>query len=158
MSTISPISKETGMSKLWRYEPWLVRFILLAPALVFTSIGVRFLVDPVGTAAASGFAPASALGLTNLRSGIGGLFLGAAWITLFCLLSPRRLLGGLGFVASMMGVVLGVRLVSVVVDGTARASLPVLGAEAVFLILALAGIFLERRRRQPSSAAPSPEA
>jgi hypothetical protein len=52
----------------------------------------------------------------------------------------------------MMGVVLAVRMVSVVVDGTARASLTVLGAEGVFLILSVIGIFIEARRRRLEKA------
>jgi hypothetical protein len=147
MNTVLQRSKETVSAKAWRYEPWLIRFILLAPALVFTVVSVRFLADPAGAATASGFTPDSALGLTNVRSGIGGLFLAAACITFFCLLSPRRFLIGLGFLAILLSVILGVRLVSVVVDGTASASLPVLCAEAVFLLLAVAGIFLERQQQ-----------
>ena len=52
----------------------------------------------------------------------------------------------------MMGVVLAVRVVSVVVDGTARANLPVLCAEGVFLILSVIGIVIESRRRQLENA------
>jgi hypothetical protein len=152
MNTIPQISKTTGAAKLWRYEPWLIRFILLAPALVFAFVSVRFLTDPAGAAAAAGITLDSSLGLTNLRSGIGGLFLGSASVTVFCLLSPRRLLAGLGFVATMIGVVLGVRLVSVAADGTMGASLPVLCAEGVFLSLSVLGMFLEVRRGRLESA------
>jgi hypothetical protein len=151
MNRTLQISKETGATKLWRFEPWLIRFILLAPALVFTVISVRFITDPL-RAAASGFAADSAVGLTNLRSGIGGLFLGSACVIVFCLLSARRLLFGLGFLATMIGVVLGVRIVSVVADGTAGANLPVLGAEGVFLVLSVIGIFLETRRQRLENA------
>jgi hypothetical protein len=151
MNTTATLSKEAEMTGLGRFAPWLVRFLLLAPALVFTLVGVRFLADPVRAAADSGIAADSPLGITNLRSGIGGLFLGAACVTVFCLLSARRLLVGLGFVATMIGVVLAVRLVSVAVDGTVRASLPVLCAEGVFLLLSVLGIFIESRRRQPGN-------
>jgi hypothetical protein len=151
MSTIPQIARATGKSKWRRYELWIIRFILLVPAVVFTIVGLRFLADPAHAAAAAGITFDSALGLTNLRSGVGGLFLGAACITLFCLLSPRRFLSGLGFTATLMGVVLGVRLVSVVVDGTVQGSLPVLCAEGVCLVLSLLGIFLETRR-QPQIA------
>jgi len=139
-------SKEAEMTTLWRFAPWLVRLLLLGPALIFALVSVRFLADPVRAAAASGIALDSPLGVTNLRSGIGGLFLAAACITVFCLLSARRLLVGLSFVATMMGV-LAVRIVSVVVDDTARASLPVLCAEGAFLLLSVMGIFIESRRR-----------
>jgi preprotein translocase subunit SecD len=113
---------------------------------------LRFIADPARAAAASGIALDSSLGATNLRSGIGGLFLGSACVIVFCLLSTRRLLGGLWFVATMIGVVLAVRAASVVIDDTARASLPVLGAEAVLLALSLIGIFVESRRRRLQSA------
>jgi len=151
MNTIPQISNGTGVTKLGRYEPWLIRFMLLAPALVFSIISVQFIADPV-QAAASGIAPESSVGLTNLRSGLGGLFLGSACVTGFCLLSARRLLFGLSFVATMLGAVLGVRIVSVVADGTARASLPVLCAEGVFLILSVIGIFLEVWRQRLDNA------
>jgi hypothetical protein len=136
------------MTNKWRLAPWLLRLFLLPPALIFTVISIRFLADPAGAAGASGITFDSSVGLTNLRSGIGGLFLTAACVTWFCLFSKRRLLAGLGFVATTMGVVLAVRLVSVVIDGTVRASLPVLLAETVFLLLSLTGIFIEFRRRQ----------
>jgi hypothetical protein len=148
MSESSKLSKETEMTRLWRFAPWLVRLLLLAPALVFTLVGVRFIADPVRAAAASGIALDSPLGLTNLRSGIGGLFLGSACVTVFCLLSARRLRFGLGFVATLLGIILAVRIGSVVVDDTARASLPVLCAEGIFLSLSLLGIFIEARQRQ----------
>src|SRR5262245_59250696 len=142
VNTNPQISKETAVTKLGRYEPWLIRLMLLAPAPVFTVISVQFIADPV-QAAASGIAPESSVGLTNLRSGLGGLSVGSACVTGFCRLSARRLLFGLGFVATMLGAVLGVRIVSVVADDTARASLPVLCAVGVFLILSVLGIFLE---------------
>jgi hypothetical protein len=52
----------------------------------------------------------------------------------------------------MIGVVLGVRIVSVVADGTAGANLPVLFAEGVFLVLSVSGIFLETRRQRLENA------
>jgi hypothetical protein len=152
MNKTLQILKESGGAKLWRYEPWLIRFFLLAPALVFTVISVRFITDPLRAAAAAGFAADSSVGLTNLRSGIGGLFLGSACVILFCLLSSRRLLFGLGFVATMIGVILGVRILSVVADGTAGANLPVLFAEGVFLVLSVFGVFLETRRQRIENA------
>jgi hypothetical protein len=152
MNRTSTPSRKTGMTTRWRLAPWLIRSFLLAPALVFTLISVRFIADPVRAAAASGIALESSLGMTNLRSGIGGLFLGSACVTVFCLLSTRRLLAGLSFVATMIGVVLAVRIGSVLVDDTARANLPVLGAEGVFLILSVVGIVIESRRRRLENA------
>jgi hypothetical protein len=125
----------------------------LIPALIFLMVSMRFLTNPARAAAASGLAAQSPLGLTNLRSGIGGLFLGSACVALFCLLSMRRLLFGLSFVATMLGVVLTVRIASVLIDHTAAASTRLLVVETVFLAVSLIGVFIESRRRyreQPS--------
>jgi hypothetical protein len=86
-------SKETDMAQQWRFAPWLIRFFLLAPALLFMLISVRFIADPVRAAAASGIAPDSSLGVTNLRSGIGGLFLGSACVIGFCVPASSRRAG-----------------------------------------------------------------
>jgi hypothetical protein len=135
------------MTTPWRLVPWLNRLILLAPLVIIAVITARIITDPVRSAAEHGMTLDSPVGLTNYRSGNGGIFLAFAIFTISCLVFTRRHLTGLSFLALMMGVVLAVRGVSVVIDGTLREQLSLLVAEAVFLTLSVVGVFLELARR-----------
>jgi hypothetical protein len=150
------------MKTFWTAVPWINRLILLAPTLLFTLLAGRILADPVHSATEHGMSLDSPVGLTNYRSGNGGLFLALAFFTLSCLASTRRHLVGLSLVATLMGVILVLRAVSAAVDATAAEQVRLLVAEAVFLALCAAGIYLERVRRlrvapslvTPASAGP----
>jgi len=145
---MSHLSKETEMAKLWRFVPWLNRLILLAPLVIMTLIGVRIITDPVHSASEHGMSLDSPVGLTNYRSGNGGIFVAFAIFTFTCLLVERRHLIGLSFVALLMGIILGLRGISALADATVRQQMPLLIVEAVFLALSVLGLVLELARRR----------
>jgi hypothetical protein len=131
----------------WKLAPWLGRLIILAVALLYAMIGLRFVLDPQAALAHSGIAAAAGSGFTNTRTGFGGLPLCFALILCFCLFSQRRLQAGLGAIATVMAVVLAVRAYAVGQDGTFAQNSPLFMLEGTILIIALAGLLVETRRR-----------
>jgi hypothetical protein len=70
----------------------LVQSVVLGSAtLIFFLIGFKYILDPVSAAASSGMSLPTALGLTNMRAGVGGFSLGCALIAAACLASRERL-------------------------------------------------------------------
>lgn len=136
------------MSRFWKISPWLVRAMLAPPTLIFGLIASRYLFHPVQAATAVGISFVTPLGMTIARVGFGAFPLACSLFTLSCLLSSRRLLTGLGFVATVMGVVLVVRVFGMLADGTIEQNMHLVIAEVVFLVLMLAGVVIERGRRQ----------
>jgi hypothetical protein len=136
------------MKTVWRFVPWVNRLILLAPAFLFMLLAVRIITDPLRSATDHGMSLDSPVGLTNYRSGNGGLFIALALFTLYCLVSSRRHLVGLTLVATLMGVILVLRGASAAVDATFAEQVRLLVAEAVFLTLSALGIGLERARER----------
>ena len=143
------------MDNAWRFVPWLSRFVLFAAAVIFSLIAVKYLADPVGTAAAFKISLGSTAAVTNMRVGFGAFPLGFALVTLGCLVSARRHLTGLWFVMTIVGAVTAARLLGIVVDGPAHESLKVLRPEVVLLTLSSVGLVLEsyRRKQRPRDAA-----
>jgi hypothetical protein len=135
------------MNKFWRFAPWFTRIILLPPTFIFAMIASRYLVDPVHAGAAVGLAFTTPLALTITRVGFGAFPLGCSLFTLSCLISTRRLLTGLGFVATMIGVALVVRIFGMLADGTVRENMRLVGAEVVLLAFLTVGFFIESARR-----------
>lgn len=131
----------------WKLSPWLSRLIILAVAGLFTMVSLRFILDPLHTAAASGLTIDSAIGYTNARAGIGGFPLGFAVILLFCLFSSRRLLAALALIATIDAVILAVRLYGAAHDGTFSQSAHILIPEVAILVISLLGVLMETRRR-----------
>jgi glycerol uptake facilitator-like aquaporin len=129
-----------------KVSPWLSRLIILAAAALFTMISVKFILDPHGSAAASGLSIASPVGSTNARAGFGGFPLGFALILVFCLFSSRRLLPALTSIVVVSAVILLVRLYGAQQDGTFSQSAHLLGPEVALLVLSLLGVLIERRR------------
>jgi Domain of unknown function (DUF4345) len=141
------------MSLVWRVAPWFSRVVLLVATLVLALIGRKFITDPVGAAAASTMVLGSPLAITNMRASFGAFPLGCAIFTLTCVVLARRRITGLYFVATVIGTALAVRLYGVVTDGTLAASVPVLVAEAVLVILSVAALYLERAGASPEADA-----
>ena len=106
------------MARFWKLAPWLTRLVLLPPALIFALIASRYIAHPVQTGATIGLAFNSALAITITRVGFGAFPLGCSIFTLSCLISKRRLLTGLGFVGTIIGVALAVRIFGMLADGT----------------------------------------
>jgi len=139
---------EAIVDNRWRFVPWLSRFVLLSATVIFSAIAVKYLADPVRTAAEFKISLGSAAAVTNMRVGFGALPLGFSLITLGCLISARRRLTGLWFIVTIFGVATAARILGIVVDGPARESLMVLRPEVVLLALSSVSLVLERRRRE----------
>lgn len=145
------------MQGFWRLAPWLIRALLLAVTLLFTMIGWRYLSDPVGKAATDEITLGSIMAVSRLRVAFGAFPLGFAAILLWCLTSGQRLLHGLVALAAMIGIVTAVRVLSIVIDGSAAEAFKLLRVEAIVLSLSVIGIFVElgrrrRLRRTPAEA------
>ena len=78
----------------------------------------------------------------------GGLFLGLALVFAACIASERRLLTGLGVLATVNAVVTAVRVMGLIVDGPGPFTLQVLKPEVVLVALSSIAFFVERQRRQ----------
>ena len=144
------------MSTWLRHTIWFNRAVLGLATLLFTSIAVRGLTDPVGSSAAHGITFGSAAGITVARVGFGGFPLSFALVFLACLLSERRLLTGLAALSVTAVVVTSARLLGLAIDGPAEFTLRVLKPEVVLVVASTAAVFLERRRRQLEATPPSP--
>jgi hypothetical protein len=138
---------ERKMKKFWTFAPWLTRLILLPPTIIFALIAARYLMHPVASAAAQGIVLPPGLGVTIARVGFGGFPLGCATFLITCLLSRRRLLTGLTFVAIMVVVLLLVRVFGMTADSTVRENMKLVNAEIALTLVTAIGIFVERRRR-----------
>ncbi len=125
-------------------SPWFSRLIIAAVTVLFTVIGLKFVIDPTTAAAGSGLSFASAVGYTTARAGIGGFPLSIAAILVFCLLSRRRHLAGLGVIATVGAVILIIRLFSAMLDGTLAQSMHIIGPEIGIVVLSFIAIRLER--------------
>jgi hypothetical protein len=135
------------MTKFWKFAPWLTRVMLLAPTVIFALIASRYLFDPVHAGAADGLAFNTPMAITVTRVAFGAFPLTCSIFTLSCLVSTRRILTGLGFVAMIMAVALIVRVSGMLVDGSVRDNLGLVRAESVMLVLFIIGVFIERGRR-----------
>jgi hypothetical protein len=134
------------MTLLWRAAPWFSRLLLLLATVLFLLIGLRYLGDPVNKAAADSISLGSVMAISRVRVGLGGFPLALSFILFGCLLSPRRLLVGLGVLATTVAVVTAARLIGIAVDGPAEEAVRLMRVEIVLLALSLAAIFLERAR------------
>jgi hypothetical protein len=121
--------------------------MLLAPTVIFALIASRYLFDPIQAGAAVGIALNTPMAITVARVGFGGFPLACSLFTLSCLVSTRRILTGLGFVALIMAVALIVRVSGMRVDGSIRENLGLVRAESIMLVVFIFGLFIERGRR-----------
>ena len=125
---------------------WFSRVVLSLATLVFFLIGFKYVLDPVSAAASSGMSLPTALGLTNMRAGLGGFSLGCGLIAAACLASRQRLRMGLWFVVGILAPVLIVRLYGVAVDNTLEQSVRILLPESLLLSLSVVALFVGRSR------------
>ncbi|HEX9587338.1 MAG TPA: hypothetical protein VGA15_06285 [Bradyrhizobium sp.] len=140
------------MTNFWKLAPWLSRLIILAVAVLFMMISLKFVFDPQQAAANSGIVIQSSVGYTNTRAGFGGFPLGFAAILVFCLFSSDRLLPALSSIVTVAAVILTVRLYGAVQDATFGQSAHLLVPEAVLLVISLLGVVMEMRRRHRDAA------
>jgi hypothetical protein len=135
------------MTRFWKFAPWLTRLMLLAPTVIFALIASRYLFDPIHAGTAIGLAFNTPMAITVTRVGFGAFPLACSIFTLSCLISTRRILTGLGFVAMIMAVALIVRLSGMHVDGSVRENMGLVRAESIMLVVFIVGVFIERGRR-----------
>ncbi|MFY9839834.1 MAG: cytochrome b/b6 domain-containing protein [Xanthobacteraceae bacterium] len=140
-------------ASFWDYAPWLNRAILALPLLLFVLIGFKYLATPDKVATASGMLLRSQAAVTDLRVE-GALFFALAALTLASLLDTRRILAGLGLIATVVGFVTAARILGYVVDGPAAETTFKLVPEVVLLTLSSAGILVELGRRRHLARAP----
>ena len=131
-----------------RFAPWIGRLVLAMATVIFTGIGLQYILDPAGAAAKTGVTVATALGYATTRVGSGAFPLAFALFTLTCLLSRRRLFEGVRLIAIMAATVIAVRIYSTVVDGFARDSVVLFIPELVLLALAVSALMLDRARQR----------
>jgi hypothetical protein len=142
------------MSGWLRHSIWFSRFVLGVATLLFASIALRGLFDPVGSSAAHGITLDSPAGVTAARVGFGGFPLAFAIIVLGCVIAERRLLTGLGVLVVVAVVLTAVRLFGLVLDGAAPFTVRVLKPEIALVLASAVAFVLERRRRLTAEARP----
>jgi len=130
---------------------WFNRLVLLAATCIMGMIALRTLRDPVGSTQPMGIVLTSATAATVVRVGFGGFPLGFAVALLGCLVSTKRLLGGLLLLASIAGAATLARLQGIVLDGATPYNLLLLRPEIALCVSSAVGIVLERRRVMRSS-------
>jgi hypothetical protein len=106
--------------------------------------------EPQANRSMIGLAFYSALAVTIIRVGFGAFPLGSSLFAWSCLLSTRRLLTELGFVATMIGVALLVRVFGMLGDATVPENMRLVRAEIAILVIVTIDFLLEfgRRRQQ----------
>lgn len=125
----------------------LIRLPLLAVTVIFTLIAIRYLTDPVRTAAAAGITFTSPGGITVARIGFGAFPLGFVAFFLTCLFSPRRILLGLRIELALLAIVIAVRIAAMAAaHSTETATLLV--PEVVIAAFCVLAVRLELNRRK----------
>ena len=136
------------MKNLSRWATLFSRLVLAAATLVFTMIGVRYVLNPAGAAAATGAVLNTPLALTTTRVGFGALPLAIAVFALLSLWSSSMLRAGVRLVAIVISSAILVRAIGMIADGAVPASSRLFVPETVILVFALTGLFLQRKARQ----------
>jgi hypothetical protein len=136
------------MKTLWKWSPWISRLVIVGVAGLFTMISLKFVLDPQRAAANAGITIEPGFGATNTSAGFGGFPLGFAAILVFCLFSSRRLLAALSGIATVVAVILAVRLFGATRDSTLAQSAHLLIPEAAILLICLLAVAMEAGRRR----------
>ena len=145
------------MKSITVLAPWLNRLVLTFATVLFTIIGMRYIVDPVHASAATGVSVNSAFGTTVTHIGFGAFPLSFALFSLWCLLSRRRLVTGVSLIVTVVTTVTAVRLYSITADGAVAESINLFIPEAMILLLSVSGLLLESARvKQPRETAGTP--
>jgi len=133
------------MSDLLKRSIWFGRLVLGASVLLFTRIGLGTIAGPVAEAGRTHTTLGSPDAITVVRVE-GGIFVGIAMVLAYCLVSERRLLAGLGFLATLAAAVTGARFIGLALDGPGPFTLMVLKPEVALVVLSGCAVVLERRR------------
>ena len=139
------------MKHFSRFAPGINRLVLAAATLIFTTISLRYIADPVRASAAAGVTLGSGLAATTTRIGFGAFPLAFAIFSFGCLLSTRRLLAGVRLIVTVVTTAIVVRLFSIAADGMVPESLRLFIPETLILVLSVIGLLLEsaRPKNQP---------
>jgi hypothetical protein len=136
------------MERLTHFGPWISRTVLVGATVIFSGIGLRYIIDPVHSSARTGINMGSALAATTTRVGSGAIPLGLAIFTLICLLSTHWLIPGVSLVSVVATTAIGVRILGLVADGPAPQSTMLFIPEGILLALSATAIYLEARRKR----------
>lgn len=136
---------ETGLA---RFAPWIGRLVLAVASVIFTMIGLRYIIDPAGSSAKTGVALHTALSYAITRVGFGAFPLAFALFSFTCLLSRRRLFEGVRVIATLAATVIAVRLYSTVAEGFAKESAVLFIPEVILLLLAVSALVLDAAQRR----------
>ena len=143
------------MSDLLSRSIWFGRLVLGAGALLFTQLGLGDIFGPVAVAGRTHTTLGSSDAITVVRVQ-GGVFMGIAVVLAYCLASERRLLAGLGFLATIITAVAVLRLIGLMLDGPGPFTLMTLKPEVALSLLSACAVFLERRRSRGLASKHSP--
>lgn len=121
---------------------------LVMMTVIFTMISARYLLNPIGSAAAQGIAFTTPGGVTVARIGFGAFPLALAILAVSCLISTLRLLSGLYMVFTVVSVVTAIRIAGIVLDHSAHEAARLLFPEFLLLTLSIIALRLESARRR----------
>jgi DoxX-like family len=138
--------KGENMQGLKTFAPWVNRVVLIGAILIFTTIGLRYIADPVQAAAATGVMLGPGAAATTMRIGFGAFPLAFAIFCFVSLLSTHRLQTGVRLVLTVVGTAIVVRILSMAIDGPAPQSVRLFIPEGIMLFLGIAGLVLESAR------------
>jgi len=144
-STMNATSTLNPAHKFWSFAPWLSRFIMLPPILIFTLVGSRFLHSPGH--AIPGVTLNTPQAFTDTRV-IGAWFVTLVLMLITFLSSQDRLWLGHLYLVLFIGLTLAVRLFGFMNDGTTLAmgnEKMITIIETVFLMLNTLGLVVQAR-------------
>ena len=153
-TVVSTQSMQAGASGLHldrgfaRFGPWIGRVVLLVASVIFTAIGLRYIIDPAGASAKTGVTLHTALSYAVTRVGFGAFPLAFALFSFSCLLSRRRLFEGVRVIATLAATVIAVRLYSTFAEGFEMKSVVLFIPEVILLALAVSVLLLDRAQRR----------
>ena len=140
------------MGDLLRQSIWFGRLVLGAAALLLAKFGRDDILDPVAVTGRVHATLGTPDAIIVLRMQ-GVVSIGIAVVLAYCLASERRLLTGLVFATTFIGIN-ALHLIGVVLNGPGPLTLVVFKPEVVLSVLSACALFLERRRSQ--TLAPNP--
>jgi hypothetical protein len=129
---------------------WFNRILLAVSVVLFTSIAVRNISDPVGAEAPHHITLGSPEALTNTRVA-GGLFLSLALLLLGAAVSKQRHVWGLWLLATVAVTLTAIRLLGLALDGPAEFTLFVLKPEIALSLASSAALVVALRRQRETA-------
>jgi uncharacterized membrane protein YdcZ (DUF606 family) len=133
------------MSAWLRRSIWFSRFVLGGATLLLGRLGAGNVLDPIGEASRRSMILSSPDAITVMRVQ-GGLIVGCAAILAYCVVSERRLLPGLGILATISAAIAGTRVLGLTLDGSGPFTLMVVKPEVLLVVLSTLAFFFEWRR------------